>query len=192
MSTVNEIELKFPIDSADSLAAKLAGLGFISHGEVFESNVVLDTPDLTLRSQGRLLRLRRDRKLLLTWKEPHEDVALSLRYKAKRESELELGDLETMRHILHRLGFTDERVYEKYREHFTRADGSAAELDRLPHIGRFLELEAEPEAMEEIAAALGLDTSQGIKVSYMVVFQEWCERNGRRLNDMRFEDERGG
>ena len=189
MGTANEIELKFPIESKDGLADRLARLGFTSQGEVFESNIVLDTPDLSLRSQSRLLRLRQDKKIRLTWKEPHEDESLSERYKAKRESELELGDLETMRHILHRMGYTEERVYEKYREHFTRPDGSVAELDRLPHMGSFLELEAEPEAMEEIAASLGLDTSVGIKVSYMVVFQEWCERNGKDYTDIRFEDE---
>ncbi|MFC1544780.1 class IV adenylate cyclase [Gemmatimonadota bacterium] len=189
MGTANEIELKFPLDSSDALAAKLTELGFVSQGEVFESNLVLDTPDYSLLAQRCLLRLRRDRTVKLTWKEPHEDISLSERYKAKRESELELGDFQTMRHIFHRMGYTAERVYEKYREHFTRPDGAVAELDRLPHIGRFLELEAKPEVLEDVAAALGLDTSVGIKVSYMVVFQEWCERNGRVMTDMRFEDE---
>ncbi|MBW7997559.1 MAG: class IV adenylate cyclase [Candidatus Glassbacteria bacterium] len=192
MPATSEIELKFPLDSADEVRAGLVRLGFTSAGEVFEANIVFDTPGGELRGRHCLLRLRRDRKVKLTWKEPHEDMELAGRYKAKRESELELSDLETMRHILHRMGFTSEWVYEKYREHFTRPDGAVAELDRLPHIGRFLELEAGPEAMEEVAAALGLDTAEGIKVSYMVVFQQWCEQHGSRLSDMRFEDESGG
>ena len=56
MGTANEIELKFPIASKDGLADKLTRLGFTSHGEVFESNIVLDTPDFALREQRRLLR----------------------------------------------------------------------------------------------------------------------------------------
>ena len=189
MPTANEIELKFPLVSKAEIRKQLHVMGFESRGEVFEANIVFDTPGGDLRAASRLLRLRKDRKFKLTWKEPHEDAALGLRYKAKKESELEIGDFETMRHIFHRMGYTQERVYEKYREHWVREDGSVAELDRLPHIGLFLELEAEPEVMEEIAASLGLDTAVGLKESYMVLFVNWCNENGCELTDMRFEDE---
>jgi adenylate cyclase, class 2 len=191
MPTVSEIELKFPLHSSGEIRERLLELGFVSDGEVFESNIVFDTPDGQLQASGRLLRLRRDRKIKLTWKEPHEDKSLSSRYKAKRESELELSDLETMRHIFHRMGYTQERVYEKYREHWVRPDGAVAELDRLPHIGRFLELECQPEVMEEVAASLGLDTAVGLKENYMALFRCWCARHDRQLSDMRFEDECG-
>lgn len=191
MPTVGEIELKFSLESTGAVREQLRNLGFVSAGEVFESNIVFDTPAGALRASGRLLRLRCDRKTKLTWKEPHEDRALAGRYKARRESELELSDLETMRHIFHRMGYTHEWVYEKYREHWLRPDGAVAELDRLPHIGRFLELEAAPEAIEELAAALGLDTSAGLKESYMALFLSWCHKQGRNLTGMRFEDEGG-
>ncbi len=190
MPTASEIELKFPLGSTGDIRERLQNLGFVSGGEVFESNIVFDTPAGALEASGRLLRLRRDRKVRLTWKEPHEDPALTRRYKARRESELELSDLETMRHIFQRMGYTFERVYEKYREHWVRPDGAVAELDRLPHIGRFLELEAAPEVLEEVAAALGLDSSAGLKENYMALFASWCRQHGRNLSDMRFEDER--
>ncbi len=189
MPTASEIELKFPLQSTGEIRERLKELGFVSNGEVFESNIVFDTPDGELRASGRLLRLRRDRTVKLTWKEPHEDKSLSGRYKAKRESELELTDLETMRHIFHRMGFTQERVYEKYREHWVRPDGAVAELDRMPHMGRYLELECPQELMEEVAAALGFDTAKGLKQNYMVLFAGWCKQHGRKLTDLRFEDE---
>ncbi len=190
MPTASEIELKFPLESTGEIRQRLQNLGFVSGGEAFESNIVFDTPAGALKAGGRLLRLRRDRKIRLTWKEPHEDPALAGRYKARRESELELSDLETMRHIFQRMGYTLELVYEKYREHWVRSDGAVAELDRLPHIGRFLELEAEPGTLEEVAAALGLDTSAGLRENYMALFVSWCRKHGRNLTDMRFEDER--
>ncbi len=191
MPTTSEIELKFPLQSSARLRKQLKRLGFVSEGEVFESNIVFDTPDGELKASGRLLRLRRDRKVKLTWKEPHQDRALAGRYKAKQESELELSDLETMRHIIHRMGYTLERVYEKYREHWVRPDGAVAELDRLPHIGRFLELEAPAEVIEEVAAALGLDTAEGLRENYMTLFRAWCRQHDRQLSDMRFRDESG-
>jgi predicted adenylyl cyclase CyaB len=137
-----------------------------------------------------LLRLRSDGRLTLTYKEPHADPALGSRFKAKQESELELSDLETMRHILHRLGFTSERVYEKYREHFTHPDGSAAELDRLPHMGHFLELEADPERIERIAAQLGLELTDGLRENYFALFTDHCRQTGLDCRDLKFEDEK--
>jgi len=185
-----EIELKFHLDDPQPVREKLIALGFESHGRAFEVNVVLDTPGLDLATGHRLLRLRSDGRIRLTYKEPHEDLALGLRFKAKQESELELSDLETMRHILHRLGFPSERVYEKYREHFTRPDGSAAELDQLPHMGHFLELEAQPEKIERVAAELGLELSDGLRENYFALFTGYCLRTGLETRDMKFEDEK--
>ena len=185
-----EIELKFPLAGPEITREKLVQLGFVSQGRLFEHNLVLDTPEGALAAGGRLLRLRRDNSVKLTFKEPHEEAALHGRYKAKRESELEVADFETLRHILRRLGFTKERIYEKYREHFTRADNVCAELDCLPHLGYFLELEALPEKIEEVAAALGLDPALGRRENYFRLFTDYCSAQGIELTDMRFEDER--
>lgn len=185
-----EIELKFHLADPQPIRDKLLALGFESHGQVFEVNVVLDTPALDLAAGSRLLRLRRDKTVRLTYKEPHADLELGLRFKAKQESELELADLETMRHILHRLGFTAERVYEKYREHFTRPDGASAELDRLPHMGCFLELEADPQRIESLAAELGLALIDGLRENYFALFVTYCRRTGLATRDMKFEDEK--
>ncbi|OGG05174.1 MAG: hypothetical protein A3F83_08495 [Candidatus Glassbacteria bacterium RIFCSPLOWO2_12_FULL_58_11] len=185
-----EIELKFPLPGPETTREKLLQLGFVSHGRLFEHNLVLDTPEGALAADGRLLRLRRDDSIRLTFKEPHEEAALHGRFKAKRESELEVADFETLRHIFQRLGFTKERIYEKYREHFTRADRVCAELDCLPHLGYFLELEAPPEKIEEVAAALGLDPASGKRENYFRLFTDYCAARGLELQDMRFADER--
>ena len=184
-----EIELKFPLAEPGKMRKRLLELGFVSRGKLFEFNVVLDTPGRDLDSQGRLLRLRSDKGVKLTYKEPLEEGSLGKRFKAKKESELELSSLDTMRHILHRLGFTAERVYEKYREHFTRDDNVSAEIDQLPHMGYFLELEAPPEKIEEIVESLDLQVSNGLRENYFELYTAYCRKMGREAGDMRFSDQ---
>ena len=184
-----EIELKFPLAEPGKMRKHLLELGFVSRGKLFEFNLVLDTPGRDLDSQGRLLRLRRAKGVKLTYKEPLEEGGLGKRFKAKKESELELSSLDTMRHILHRLGFTAERVYEKYREHLTREEGVSAEIDQLPRMGYFLELEAPPEKMEEIIESLGLKVSKGLRENYFDLYTAYCRKMGCEAGDMRFSDQ---
>jgi adenylate cyclase class 2 len=184
-----EIELKFPLAGPGKMRKRLLELGFVSRGKLFEYNLVLDTPGRDLDSQGRLLRLRSAEGVKLTYKEPLEEGGLSQRFKAKKESELELSSLDTMRHIFHRLGFTAERVYEKYREHFTRENDVSAEIDKLPHMGWFLELEASPEKIEEIVESLGLQMSEGLRENYFELYTAYCRKMGRKAGDMRFSDQ---
>lgn len=182
-----EVELKFPLIDPAPVREKLLALGFITAGRVFEYNLLLDTPGGELTASGRLLRLRRDRSVRLTFKErtqPGEPV--DDRYKVRIESELELLDLETMRHVFHRLGYTSERVYEKYREHFTLGNGISAEIDTLPYLGHFLELEAPPGEIEILAEKLGLRAADGLRETYYQLFHDYCVRNGLEARDIRF------
>jgi len=187
-----EVELKFPLKDSEPMRKLLIDMGFSSSGRVFENNIVFDTPGGTLESSGKLLRLRQDSKVRLTYKEPPADSTHAGRFKVKQESELIVTDFETMRYILRRLGFTRERVYEKYREHFTRGTGVSAEIDRLPHMGFFLELEAPAESMVQLAAGLGFEPGQGSRENYFQLFQAHCSRTGLKFSDMRFEDEQEG
>ncbi len=183
-----EVELKFPLTDREAVRSRLIELGFTSSGRVFEYNLVLDTPDGALTAEGKLLRLRGDRKVRLTFKERNAvPGALDERYKVRSESEIELSDLETMRHILHRLGYTRERVYEKYREHFGRGPGVSAELDTLPGLGEFLELEAPPEVIDSLAVELGLDVTRGLRENYFQLYNAHCLAAGIEPGDMRFD-----
>ncbi|MCE5269983.1 class IV adenylate cyclase [bacterium] len=182
-----EVELKFPLSDRQAVRARLVELGFTSAGRVYEYNLVLDTPEGELSLAGKLLRLRRDRKVRLTFKERLAgNSALDERYKVRAESEIELSDLETMRHVLHRLGYTRERVYEKYREHFSLGAGVSAELDTLPLLGDVLELEAPPQEIDSLAAQLGLEVTSGLRENYLQLFSARCLALGREPGDMRF------
>ena len=189
----SEIELKFPLENPSKIRKQLIDLGFISQGRVFEFNLVFDTPRNTLAKSGCLLRLRRDKTVKLTYKEPPpQESALNHRFKVKTETELEVSDFDSMRHILHRLGFTRERIYEKYREHLMRDDGVSAEIDHLPYLGDFLELEAIPEKIEEVAVALGLDPARGLRENYFQLFAGYCKKEGLEITDLVFKDNTTG
>lgn len=187
-----EVELKFPLKDPELMRKRLIDMGFSSSDTVFEKNIVFDTPEGTLESSGKLLRLRQDSKVRLTFKEPPADSTHAGRFKVKQESEVIVTDFETMRYILRQLGFIRERIYEKYREHFTRGTGVSAEMDRLPHMGFFLELEVPAESMAQLAASLGLEPGQGSRENYFQLFQAHCRRTGLKFYDMRFEDEQEG
>lgn len=181
-----ETELKFLLDSPVEMKRRLSSIGFSSSGKHYEKNIVFDTPDSSLQDSRRLLRLRQDSQNRLTFKEPDPDA--DIRFKQKIESETTVGDFDTTRHILEKLGYTKQRVYEKYREHFSRGD-SGAELDRLPHIGWVLELEAPAEAMEELVGELGLEIGDGLALNYFELFRRFCAERGLEPTDMLFADE---
>lgn len=185
-----EVELKFPLDHPEAMRKRLIGLGFKSGGEVFERNIVFDTPEGTLAGREMLLRLRSDRRTRLTFKEPPADKTYAGRFKVKQESELTVADFETMRYILNRLGFTHERLYEKYREHFSTGENISVEIDRLPHLGFILELEAPPDQMGRLALDLGLDPARGSRKNYFQLFEEFCHERGLKLEHMLFKDEK--
>ena len=186
-----EVELKFPLDNPAPVRERLIELGFSTTGRVLEYNLLLDTPEGELAAAGRLLRLRRDHSVWLTFKErPEKKDAVDEKYKVRAESELELLDLETMRYILHKLGYTREKVYEKYREHFTRDAGVHAEIDTLPYLGNYLELEAPPEDIESLVKELGLRVVDGLRETYYQLFYDYCASHGLEARDIRFEEAR--
>src|SRR5712691_12201463 len=71
-----EIEVKFLIEDLPAMRQRLVALGAtLTTPRTYEENLLFDTPDTQLRRQGRLLRLRRDRRNRITYKEPtiHND-----------------------------------------------------------------------------------------------------------------------
>src|SRR5690242_6476265 len=109
---------------------------------ILEKNRVFDTPDLSLRRAGALLRVRQAGRLAtLTYK----GLAAPGKYKSREELEIEISEAATVTAILERLGFRLVFRYEKYRTEYTqhgakRTGGGIVTLDETP-IGCYLELE---------------------------------------------------
>lgn len=177
-----EIEIKVAAADAATARRRLRQAGFrVSRRRVFEANTVFDTPELSLRSTQRLLRVREAGGLVtMTYKGP-PSVA---RHKSREELELEVSAAAPMSAILDRLGFQPVFRYEKYRTEYRRP-GSAgvATVDETP-VGVYLELEGSPRWIDRTARALGFGERDYITASYGRLYLEWCQRNGVTPGDM--------
>ncbi len=165
-----EVEVKFLVTEFEGLRDKLLEIGAVLHKpRIYERNVVFDTPDLALFSQAKLLRLRQDTAVTLTFKgETPEDAASEV--KIREELEVQVSDFDTLGTILERIGFQPSRVYEKYRETYRLNDAEIV-LDELPY-GNFLEIEGQEDVIKETAVALGLDWNNRIIGNYLAMMRE--------------------
>jgi adenylate cyclase class 2 len=179
-----EIEVKFLLDDLAAMRQRLAALSATcTTPRTYEENLLFDTPDAQLRHQGCLLRLRRDRRNLITYKEPpvHHD----LDFKIMHEYEVEVSDFAQMQTILEKLGFTLALRLEKYRETFTYQKAEIV-LDEVP-FGTFMEIEGARDAIRDIVTALGLDFAARLVSSYAEIFEAVCTTYKLPATDMTFE-----
>jgi adenylate cyclase class 2 len=180
-----EIEIKLPLADANTGKKLLRQAGFrVSKSRIFEVNIVFDTPDRTLMSAGRLLRVRHlKNKGVLTAKGPADDGG---KHKSREEIETAVDDPAAMGHILERLGYQQAFRYEKFRTEFARAlETGVATLDETP-IGAFFELEGPPRWIDRTARSLGFTAAQYITSSYGRLYFEFCQARGIEPSNMVF------
>jgi len=178
-----EIEVKFLIEALPAMRQRLLALGATcSTPRTYEENLLFDTPDAQFRQQGRLLRLRRDRRNRITYKEPttHND----LDFKIMQEYEIEVSDFAQAHAILAKLGFVQVLRFEKYRETFTYQDAEIV-LDEVP-FGTFMEIEAAQEGIRALVTALDLDFATRLVSSYVDIFDAVCTTYSLPVTDITF------
>ncbi len=172
-----ETEVKIAVAAADEARRRILAAGFAEIQErSFEANDILDWPGNSLRSQGRLLRVRNARgECILTYKGP----AAGEKHKSREEIETRVADPANLAAILERLGMSRTLRYEKYRTEFARpGDAGVVTIDETP-IGAFLELEGPPDWIDATAKRLGFDESAYVTLSYARLYTEWCAAQGR-------------
>ena len=167
-----EQEVKFFLDDPARLRKRLAVAGARPYqARMHEANIRFDSPDGALTRAGKVLRLRKAGKVILTYKQPEPPPAAGAPAPARRslETEIVVDSLEKTSHVLQALGFHPIVRYEKYREVF-RWKSVLVMFDQLP-FGNFLELEG-PDLGElrGAAGALELDWQQALQSSYMGIF----------------------
>lgn len=180
-----EQEAKFWVPDLEAFRAHLEAQGARPLApRVHEYNLRFDTPAEHLTREGRVLRLRRDRRTTLTYKGPgHAQEGLLIR----QELEMEVPDFDLARHFLEALGYRVVFVYEKFRTLY-RFDDVLIALDETP-MGSFVEIEGpSPEAVLEAARTLGLNPSMAIPHSYASLFREVQERLGLPVRHLTFEE----
>jgi adenylate cyclase class 2 len=169
-----EIELKFLNPDFAALRRRLMALGAEPLDRVFERNLVFDDAARSLKSASTLLRLRTERKSLLTLKRPPEREQDGV--KVFEEIETEVADPLAMQRMLEALGYREAFAYEKLRETWRFGEQLVC-LDILP-FGRFVEIEGEREALFEAARALGLPPESSSTKTYHQLNLERQTREG--------------
>lgn len=165
-----ELECKVRVDSHEAVrdAVKAAGGAYI--GRVLETNRLFDDVRGALRESGRGLRVRAVKILdgkgphaTLTYKGPRIEGA----FKQREEIELAVSDAAAMAKVLGVLGYGEQVVFEKRRESWA-LDPCRIELDEVPLLGAFVEVEGPDEsAIRSVLAAIGLADAPPIHESYV-------------------------
>ena len=185
-----EIEAKMTVESFDPARARLREVGAAGPVEHFEVNTFFDTEDRSLLAADEGLRLRRDRLVatgterhIITYKGPRQMGPL----KSREELEVEVSDPASATTLLERLGYLRTLSFEKRRESW-ELDGCKVELDELPHLGKFVEVEGPNEAsVMRVRERLGLASRPIVKSGYIALLMSHLQERGQLTKDVRFE-----
>jgi len=158
-----EIEAKYRLDDPETLPVRLRECGARRMGAVLETNHYFDRPGGEMRRSDCGLRVRvaestdpdaaGSPKVTVTYKGPRRPGAL----KVREEIEFGADDGDAAAAMLEALGFARALTFQKRRESW-RLGSCRVELDELPYLGHFAEIEGPDEAAVMAAARqLGLD-----------------------------------
>lgn len=172
-----EVEAKVKVDSHDAVRQRLRALGARWVSRVLESNHIFDTADRTLLAGGRGLRVRayvegegEVPSAAMTYKGPVHDSKL----KVREEIQTAVDDADAAIALLQSLGFVEAVSFEKRRETWQLGD-CTIELDELPHLGCYVEIEGPGEpAIEDLLARLELAALTRIRESYIALLVNHC------------------
>lgn len=177
-----EIELKTRVESHEPICAALVAAGAKRIGAVIETNHFFDSPEQGLLQQGAGLRVR---DAISEGDKPEHAQAPGVStappsratmtfkgrlqsgpFKTRGEIEFAVDDAAAARCLITALGFIETLRFQKRRESWTLGD-CRIELDELPCLGRFVEIEGpSDDAIRAIALQIGLDPSASIRESY--------------------------
>ncbi len=98
--------------------------------------------------------------------------------KSREEIEITLDDAESGLRMLELMGFDEVVRFAKRRESWS-LDDCRVELDTLPLIGTFVEIEGpDVEAISRVQQRLGLGSLAHFPMSYISLLQSYCEAKG--------------
>ena len=189
-----EIEAKMKLGASDvaPMIARLRERGGIPLGEFLETNVFFDTEDRALLAADEGLRVRviintatGDSTTIMTHKGPN----LHSQLKRREESEMKVPSLADASRLLNCLGYSKCLSFEKRRRSF-KLDRCKVEIDELPKLGFFIEIEGPTEeAVLQARQSLGLSESPLIKAPYSAMLTEYIQEHTPFSNDVHFPPE---
>jgi len=180
-----EMEIKVKVDRHEPVRRRLRSAGAVYLGTVIHTDLYFDTPGRDLLNGESGLRLRvprllrrgdaeRDLRAVLTFKgplRPHEH------FKVREETQTHLDSPEVMRDILKSIGLVEQLSLEKKRASYTLGR-CLVELDEIPMIGCFVEVEASREGDIHHARKVLALTGEPLFESYVRMAVAEAERRG--------------
>ena len=177
-----EHEVKLAFESVEAARRAIEGAGgrLVASRRLID-DLLFDTDDRQLLRAQSTLRLRRDGASgLITFKGP----VLPGPVKSRLELETAVGDADVAGAIIASLGYRAFFRGQKYREEYLM-DAASIALDEAP-IGVYVEIEAPPAVIPQIAARIGRGREDFILDSYASLYAAWCARHGVKPGDMLF------
>src|SRR5687768_6143886 len=165
---MQETDAKFYVQDLNKIKRQLDKLDArLIQERVLETNIRFDLPDARLRAEGRVLRLRRDTDVRLTYESASKNEQGVL---SREEIEFVVEDFEKAKRFLEALGYQKLVYYEKYRTTYD-LNQTLVMLDELPY-GNFVEIEGEGiESIRALAGQLGLNLQAPVATSYHALFE---------------------
>jgi adenylate cyclase, class 2 len=184
-----EIEVKVRAPSLAAVRQSLKSARAKRVGSRFEVNAFFDTPDRAMKVRGEGLRLRsmRDSKRssntsVITFKGPRESGEVSRR----EEIEFEIGDFDDAAALLGKLGYERRLGFEKRRETWM-LDGCLVELDELPYLGTFVEIEGDSDSkVLRTLKKLGLSHEEPVVRGYISMIDKLVREQPKLGPTVRF------
>lgn len=180
-----ETEAKILVADHQAIRERLIQLGARSQGQQLQVDIYFDTAEDRLLRADRALRLRcSGKKNVLTYKGTQRQS----RYKQRQEIQTTVGEPQALRDLLECLGFNQSLLLEKRRESWL-LDCCRVELDTLPFLGSFVEVEGPSE--QDIIRVLGqlqLDKNDSTKTPYPTMLREHLKRADNPHREIRLAD----
>jgi predicted adenylyl cyclase CyaB len=189
----HEMEAKYRVADFEPIRQALQQAGATGRGQVLQTDTFWDRPDETYRRNGCGLRLRVTRALegdshgdlrpLITFKGPLKGAD---GVKHRREIETRLDDAEAATQLLQATGLKRLTTIQKKRSSW-KLGRCLVELDELPLIGRFVEIEGPDQQLIEQARRQLAIRGEHIDDSYVKMLVAACEQVGQPARSITFD-----
>lgn len=187
-----EVEAKLRLNDPPALHTQLAALDAVRDRDVLETNTYFDLPDGDLKSSDQGLRVRVEvdqatgkAETILTHKGPRAHGRL----KSRSETELGVHDARAAGEMLSALGYHAVLTFEKRRTRYL-LDGCRVEIDTLPHLGTFVEIEGNTDDdVLGVQAKLGLGDQPLIRASYIAMLVTYLSEHRLTQTVVRLADD---
>ena len=185
-----EIEAKMKVDDLGVVRDRLKAAGATIVGEYLERNVFFDTEDRSLLTADQGLRIRLAQGIgggepvcTITFKGPR----LHGQLKSREETEVTVGNYDDAVTLLKCLGYARVLSFEKRRQSWS-VGGCRVELDELPHLGPYVEIEGKrEETVLKVRDMLQLSDRPLVKASYIALLITHLQEHGQSTREVVFE-----